>query len=356
MSQNSDTSSGLTRGLIARRGAQNASTQRLPSLRSESHSSQLLIPSNISTNSLPVTTKGGALKRTFKPTIPVRRNPNEDNSVNNEHNDNSNRSRRGKQLRTNTRNNRQFDSKKFVQLDAAVFNGANNPELRSSRLTDMPSNRKRSSLTNETRIKSESRTDNQLRNRSDDKSPTRHDSKIKLENKAGIIRKLYGDNFIDDDYEHDQDLVLPKGWESVSSHRVAKQSNTEPLNPYNLLKTDNEEKLLLMQIPDAFLKRSDGYVGKLRVYKSGRVQLEDSDSGIKFDILFDKSLSLAKNVKQENKPKEVNSNQIESDISQDVVSFKGNNLTVLGTLGHEEVLLAVPQIPLDDHIGPTIPL
>jgi hypothetical protein len=358
MSQNEDNESvgSLPRGLITRRGTQNLSTQRLPSLRSESHSSQQLLSSNVTSNSLPITTKGGVLKRTFKPTIPVRRNASEDNTSP-QMTDNSN-NKKGKQSRSNSKmnnrgNNRGIDQKKLVQMEAAVFNGANSQELKSSRLNESSSLRKRSSLPNESRVRAEVKTEREDKN--SEKSSLRIEPKIKLESKAALIRKLYGDNFIDDDNESDEELVLPKGWESVSTHRDHKQSIVEPLNPYNLLNTQNEDKFLLMQIPEAFLKRADGYVGKIRVYKSGRVELEDSESGIKFDILFDNKINV-NNVKQENKlSKEINSNQSQ-DLSQDVVSFSGNDLKVLGVLQHKEVLLAVPQIPLDDHIGPNIPL
>jgi hypothetical protein len=356
MSQNEDTEGvgSLPRGLITRRGTQNLSTQRLPSLRSESQSSQQLLSSNVTSNSLPITTKGGVLKRTFKPTIPVRRNASEDNTSP-QMTDNSSNNRRGKQSRSNSKvNNRgkQSDQKKLIQMEAAVFSGANNQELRSSRLNESSSLRNRSSLSNESRVRAEVKTEREEKN--SEKSSLRIEPKIKLESKAALIRKLYGDNFIDDDNESDEELVLPKGWESVSTHRDHKQPTVEPLNPYNLLETQNEDKFLLMQIPEAFLKRADGYVGKIRVYKSGRVELEDIESGIKFDILFDNKLNV-NNVKQENKSKEINPNQSQ-DFSQDVVSFSGNDLKVLGVLQHKEVLLAVPQIPLDDHIGPNIPL
>src|ERR1700761_898115 len=94
--QNVATSSQLPRGLITRRG-----TQRLPSLRSDSsHSSQSFVSPNATTNSLTNTTKGGVLKRTFKPTIPVRRSVNgedtNDSSKRNRSTDNSNYDRKGK--------------------------------------------------------------------------------------------------------------------------------------------------------------------------------------------------------------------------------------------------------------------
>jgi hypothetical protein len=357
MSQNEDNESigSLPRGLITRRGTQNLSIQRLPSLRSESQSSQQLLSSNVTSNSLPITTKGGVLKRTFKPTIPVRRNASEDNASP-QMTDNSSNNRKAKQSRSHSKvNNRGKQSdQKLIQMEAAVFSGANNQELRSSRLNESSSLRNRSSLSNESRFRAEVKSERED-NKNSEKSSLRIEPKIKLESKAALIRKLYGDNFIDEDNESDEELVLPKGWESVSTHRDHKQPIVEPLNPYNLLNTQNEDKFLLMQIPEAFLKRADGYVGKIRVYKSGRVELEDIESGIKFDILFDKKLNV-NNVKQENKSsKEINANQSQ-DLSQDVVSFSGNDLKVLGVLQHREVLLAVPQIPLDNHIGPNIPL
>lgn len=330
--QNVATSSQLPRGLITRRG-----TQRLPSLRSDSsHSSQSFVSPNATTNSLSNTTKGGVLKRTFKPTIPVRRSVNgedtNDCSKRNRSTDNSNYDRKGKHPKSRSKFN---DSKNFIQTEGAVFKGESSPHLKSSRVKEESTTRGRPSLVGETRIKTESYCEKS--------------SKSKVENKAKTIRKLYGDNFIDDEEDNDSHVVYPKGWQTVSSHRQSSSSCSVPLNAYNLLKTENKDKLLLMQIPEMILKRSDGYVGKMRVYKSGRIELHDTESDRKFDIVFDRNTNFEQNIKQENESKyskPMTTNSFD-DIIEDVVSFSGSDLCALATLEHKQVLLAVPNIPTD---------
>ena len=334
-------SSQLPRGLITRRG-----TQRLPSLKSESQSSsKSFLSPNISTNSLANnTTKGGVLKRTFKPTIPIRRNVNGEDineSSKRIRNSDSNTSRKGKQPKSRTKFN---DSKSWVQTEGAVFKGESSPHLRSSRIREESVTSHRSSNGDHFGIKSQKC----------EESSSRVKIESKAENKAKTIRRLYGHNFVDDDDEHllDTHLVYPKGWQTVSSHRKSLPSNSVPLNPYNLLKTGTHEKLLLMQIPETILKRSDGYIGKMRVYKSGRIEMIDSDSDLKFDILFDRNSNFEQNVKQENDSKyskPMTTSNLD-DITQDVVTFSGSDLCTLTTLDHKQVLMAVPSIPLDNQI------
>jgi len=105
-----------------------------------------------------------------------------------------------------------------------------------------------------------------------------------------VLQKLYGDNFIDDgDEDEDEErykrIMFPKGWECISERHgkqhaktglsISTTSSAISSSPYEIFKNeeDDTEKFLLMQIPDMLLNKSPGYVGKLRVYKSGKIEI-----------------------------------------------------------------------------------
>lgn len=324
----------LPRGLINR-----GVTQRLPSLRSDASSSRALMANTAAT------TRGGVLKRTFKPVIHnnAKRNASEEVNHNtskyeerNHTKDHSNHNRRGRP----PKNKHKTNDKQWIQTEGAVFKGESNPQLRSNREREEMSSRKRHSTSIEVGVK---------REKEDKRS-----SKIKKECDEDFD-DFVGDNFVVDDHPG-ADLLYPKGWHSVTRHRKSpaiesKPSLVQPLNPYNLFEneTDSPEKLLLFQIPEEVVKRSEGKIGKIRVFKSGRIEFHDSQTNIRFDILFDRTSDCQSNVKSEDvKPNLcAKPNEKSSDITEDLVSFNGTDLCAIASLKHKQVLMAVPSIPLD---------
>ncbi|XP_054166496.1 uncharacterized protein LOC128963968 [Oppia nitens] len=334
----SSSDNNLPRGLVTRSGG----TKRLPALRPKAGES---LPSVMQLNGAADRTKNGTVKRVFKPTIPQRRQTTNTDDGQRQTNDNhsnhkyDHRVKREKPISKKRLTN-------LIQCDGAVFRGEETASVRIIRPKGGESYaRNQSTHESSTRVKSEIKTE--PRDELDERL-----GETKLDNKAKVICKLYGDNFIDDtdDRFSNKDLIYPKGWHNVSTHRQSPQpSKSEPLNSYNLLKTNgSHDKLLLMQISEEFLKKGSGYVGKLRVYKSGRIELVDSSSDMKFDILFDQKSITDPNIKDEKTDSKVGSkrtnNCFAEVITEDIVSFDGKELSTLTTLDHKQVLLAVPHM------------
>ena len=342
----------LPRGLISREGTPVQKSQRLPSLRNR--------PSLTSTPSTPVsaingpktsdTTRGGAAKRVFKPSIPSRRQPSDTaastSSSESKRGRDSNRTPRGRG-RGGVRGKPPPGKPNYVQLEAAVFSGINASVTNKS---SVPSSGSSVVRVSNDRIKSEP------------SFSTPQKSKLSLDSSTEKFEvgddedtsTIYADSFIDDasDDERTSSNKLPRGWENCQAESRNRSSNSKSfVNESSGIPTDKwltaDDNLVLIQVPEILTHRSSGVVGKLKVYKSGRVELVDNEAGLTFDVIRANNNPIAMlPVKQEiDRGKRVQQKPISTENRQELVLMKDNTLTCLGSLPSCDVLISVPRIP-----------
>lgn len=331
-------------GLLTRRGTSiqlTSMNQRLPSIKCEANKSSHTPPPS----AIAPTTRGGYVKRNYKPTIPTARRS-EEIQVKDEVKKEKKESDVKKNLRGRKPRQGKDQDRKTMQLEAAVFSGVS--AASSGHLKSTLSAATYPSTSSSPFSSSSGPSGQKKRSTKSCDTKTKH-SKIKSEDNKEVLDFLYGD-FIDDD-DSDEDILLPKGWEAIDSKRT--QSNDViPLTPYNLLTNeDDKDKYLLMQIPDLICQKSDGYFGKMRVYKSGRIELEDEETGIKFDVLIDKNgnskfgMNLVKS--EDDKKLKFSNEGIVEPICQEIIMLSSNNLASIGYLNQNETLTVVPQVQTD---------
>lgn len=332
-------------GLLTRRGTSiqlTSMNQRLPSIKCEANkSSHTPSPSAIA-----ATTRGGYVKRNYKPTIPTARKS-EETQVKDEIKKEKKESDMKKNLRGRKPRQGKDQDKKTMQLEAAVFSGVSTA---SSGHSKSASSSATYPSTSSSPFSSSSSGPSGQKKRSAKSCDTKSKhSKNKSEDNKEVLDFLYGD-FIDDD-DSDEDILLPKGWEAIDS-KTTQSNDVIPLTPYNLLTNeDDKDKYLLMQIPDLICQKSEGYFGKMRVYKSGRIELEDEETGIKFDVLIDKNgnskfgMNLVKS--EDDKKLKFSNEGIVEPICQEIIMLSGNNLASIGYLNQNETLTVVPQVQTD---------
>jgi len=345
----------LPRGLVNREGKAVNPTQRLPSLRGDMSSpAAILTKLSAGGKGTPIitpstTTRGGAAKRVYRPTIPSRRTgPSATSPSKSDTNGDS--PKRGKQTKSprgrgaSQRGNARDKgpNKNFVQLEASVFNGINAAPAR-------PSANNYSSVYGSSR-ETVSRPDKPSTSKT---APAIKDPQSDQRDKT-IIQDLYKDDFIAYS-DSDEDCATtggkvsslkPRGWDNLTSaskdkkqDRQSTESTIEltgiPIDKW----LDSDDKLVLMQIPDILLSRPQGLLGKLRLYKSGRVELIDSDSGITFDVIRGTRDSIVSTSNVEDTKHALNVNKKEN--HQEVVSFSGDSLHALSKVDNSDLLLVV---------------
>jgi hypothetical protein len=171
------------------------------------------------------------------------------------------------------------------------------------------------------------------------------------------LDNLFRDDFIDDSSSDEETgtQVRPKGFENLTNETSIKfekkSAVAEVLTGIPIDKwLEADDKLFLLQVPDILVKRPKGLIGKLRIYKSGRFELVDSETGVSFELLRANAnpSTLTIPVKSEGKSRSTNftaSNP--SDINQEIVHLSTDSLTALSRVHSEDILVAVPQISTD---------
>ncbi|XP_015790717.1 protein phosphatase inhibitor 2 [Tetranychus urticae] len=250
-------------------------------------------------------TRGGAAKRIFKPTIPATRRSTRSGDKDGDKNNSCNTSTpHGKvKSKDKDRSNKSKGKKDLIQLDA-VFNGINAtaPVVKAERGYVNSGSSNINSLKDRA-IKGEDadvKSINGIRIKSEDDSVTiaNHRSvedakdfkKHEIDDVESIQRALYRDDFISNFSTNDDELA-PIGWEHVSQLQLYKQKgcekdvkSTRRFDAWASTK-NNQDKMVLFQLPEMVLKGGDGRLGKIRMYKSGKMELVDTRSGIVYDLL-----------------------------------------------------------------------
>lgn len=356
----------LPRGLVNREGTAVRTNQRLPSLRGDplsgSHAmlAKLANASNTSGGSMSMpnatgsgvnntTTRGGVAKRVYKPSIPTRRTPGTSNTSNDGDSKRGHESRypRGRGGRGNKKERPQQN---FLQLEAAVFNGINASISKSSRGGSVAASSSNSSRETVTRVALPVSTGGG----SGGGGVTSH-AQAKTDINTSAIKNLYKDDFIGDSDSDDDDgslQVKPKGWENVSHdihhHNSKKARRSDEFTGIPIDKwLEADEKLFLMQVPDILVKRPKGLVGKLRIYKSGRFEIVDSETGVTFDLVrANSNPTRPGQVKSEVKPSKAQLGYgLDQTVNQEIVHLSSDAMVSLSRIETEDVLIAVPRIP-----------
>jgi hypothetical protein len=178
------------------------------------------------------------------------------------------------------------------------------------------------------------------------------------DHKEGVAENIdYCDDFIhnsSDDDEMDMEsraALRPRGWDSLCAEKKPKAGSLAmgvvPFDDWLQPPEGEEEKLVLFQVPDVLVNRPEGKIGRLRVYKSGRIELVDTEAGITFDVLQPHVQSQAKaGVKTEGcDTKSRPQTSTEGNVSQELVHLSDNSLTSLGRLNSRDILIPVPRLP-----------
>ncbi|KAI1293719.1 hypothetical protein HDE_06330 [Halotydeus destructor] len=337
----------LPRGLVSREGTPIRPSQRLPSFRSAMSAPA---PNTLLTTSLnPVqsaTTRGGVSKRVYKPTIPTRRTQNSETPTTSKDSENKrtrpdSKSPRGRGGRNNVKSDRKPNNN-FVQLEAAVFNGIGGPSTKLSHSSlDVARGGRQTIVKSDVKSRVEAK---QVKVKSEPFE--REDSKL--------LEKLYRDDFLDDSSDDEKDLSSrkkPKGWELVNCEKINpsyRQKEISDLEGIPIDKWLDGNKPVMFQLPELFLTQREGIVGKLRVYKSGRVVMTDTLSGIEFDVVrSNNSLdngSPGVQIKSENE-KPSRKNQVNLPIRQDVISLSEDAIVSLGEIDNSDFLIGIPKLP-----------
>lgn len=394
----------LPRGLVTRSGLPVKPGQRIPSLRTTEslNSSMSHSTSNSSTNNNAIngnrvitpgasskTTRGGATRRIFKPTIPPKDAPKEpqaSTSSNKKMNDKAHSSDSKRGTRNSSRgghsNNRQNskDKNKFIQTESSVFTGATGEIIRKEKKLNGSVDRSKATvLINKTAQDGQS------------VAPPRR-----------RLDSLLQDKFIaSSDDEDDDDAksrseyfgVKPLGWDNLI-HPTDEANNCKKTRDNDdgdgrtcdlvgdLIQTRAKEgtcgRLILMQLSNELLSESSdrvlecisndiesngqlnnpsqlGMIGRMRVHKSGKVTFVSTSGSVSEVNLTDEMKPLYVKTEDGNRMALVgirgqsNSNTQYS-LNQYAVHFDPINEQVvsLGTIETNEKLLVLPDITTHD--------
>lgn len=335
-----DSKDSIPRGLVSRQTPSNSAKNcvRLPSLKNgdtsiNSIGSKMLIHTNIAT------TKGGVVKRTFTPTIPSERKRSSTASINSNCSSPNESSKTETSKQKTKSKGKNHSNKKIIQMEGAVFNGINASKIQNS------------SSRVDTRAPCQTSVKRDLKRSSTS-------DKVKLTNEANNrINEFIGEKFIDDKDE-DVGLVVPMGWETVAGMNSRSFEKTDKCcadkkpklsnlsSPFELFKTEsNKDKVLLFQIPELLLKRADGKVGKIIVYKSGRIVLVDNETQVKYDLFVSSSNNANSII--DNDVSHVPGLNDKNSMKQEIVSFTDDQLTSIAKLNNSDIVVVAPQIQTD---------
>ncbi|XP_074601940.1 uncharacterized protein LOC141855715 [Brevipalpus obovatus] len=135
----------------------------------------------------------------------------------------------------------------------------------------------------------------------------------------------------DDDVDHDQkpDIDIDRGIFSIY----------------------NNEDLILLQMPQILLNRKDEKFGKLRVYKSGKLELLDTKNGIVYDVQRvysqDDAPGHLKTFNNDESKCNLQKNNLfakNNSMRRDAVVFADRDLVCLGSIENTDVLLVGPKV------------
>jgi hypothetical protein len=157
------------------------------------------------------------------------------------------------------------------------------------------------------------------------KSSKQNDNRVSTISKEEEM--MYRDDFIvrSKDCKVDSEFnKFPKGWSILES-----VENEQASLGHEEVWRSSQDKLVLMQLPEILGNRNEGKIGKLRVYKSGKVELVYNSSKLKFDLV---------------QSRDKDSANAELTPNQEVIAFLGKELMCLGSLKPEDTFLMVPRI------------
>ena len=157
-------------------------------------------------------------------------------------------------------------------------------------------------------------------------------------------RRLYKDDFIMRDI--DAGTHLPIGWEHLINTTARKECKVNWLIKVEKEDKYEEEKgLMMFQLPEMILSKHNGRVGKMRIYKSGKIELVDEETKLIHEIKSTQDVSDL-DIPFVSKPK-TNTNEgraVRCNLNQEAVTIEGNQITCLGSINTNDILIGYPRI------------
>ncbi|XP_074597756.1 uncharacterized protein LOC141852595 [Brevipalpus obovatus] len=306
----------LPRGLMTRSGFPPDPNQRLPSFKNSLTKSSLIFQTNPSLVRSPIkpnlTSKSQERSKTCKANT---NGVNKSDILKQTPPRNTNA-----KLRRPSRQGNKYKPKKLVQLESTVFTGVP--------LKPATSRSARSSSSSKAPPKSPAIV----------LAPPVVEHKVPVDD--AIEEELLRDDFIENEEERKhKPEILPQGWQNLCELETSLPS-IEPSTD-SVLTSPGGEGLVFLQLPKFFPTKSNGPIGKLRVWKSGKIEIVSRSNGKSYDICpANASFS------EERSPNAEASFGVNEKPSsaRELVAYQGRGLTFLGSINLSDTAVVVPRI------------